>query len=525
MTPQNYGLPHSTFRPHQEETIEWALDIAGQGQIAFVEQATGSGKSACAAATGSQYKTCVLTKKKALQDAYGEIYRARLLKGKANYPCIHPNKGTLDDTVDDCFVGDHQECPYDCPYDLAKSAVLRSMFSSVNYAYWLSSHDFRKRMDCFLFADEGHLLPDLAINHAGIKITEKERLRWELPFFPLLKTGKGNGVFTRAEDPVEPALKWLKECLDTLYLRENELKRLEDKKALKSCILKARKVQATIKALNLSQSDWYIRSGFMVGGFIAKPLTAKYHFNSYFTQDVTGMVIMSATLGDFDTLAQELGITDFESRKVPSQWPPEARPVHVLDVPRLNRNSSIQDYEQQAKAIAEAIKSCPSDWSGIVHVTRKTEAQYLAQRLSRNGLDGRIWPAPEKYRGKFIGTGERVALWNERRKQYPNSIIVAWDMWEGYDGLDEKITIAAKCPYPNLGDNFEKERMNYSNSMYLQRTAWALMQAMGRTRRGREEDYDTPGEIRGYCAIADMGYTRVMKYLSDDFKESLVKFT
>ena len=522
MKPSDYNLPHESFRPHQLEMIEWGLDIAGQGGIGIAKKPVGSGKSAVAAAVGSKFKVCVLVQKKALQDTYKELYGARLLKGKSNYTCVHPNKGSWDDTVDDCHVGDHKDCPYDCPYDLAKSAVLRSMFSSVNYAYWLSSSSFRRQMSPFLFMDEGHLLPDLVIGHAGIKISEKERVRWELPPFPLLKTGKGRGVFTTSDDPYEPALEWLKSCLPVLHSREAELKAAEDKKGLKRCRLKIRKIRTAIGAIQYSHQDWYIRSGFMVKGFIAKPLTARYHFNGYFTKDVKGGIIMSATIGDFDTLAKELGIEDYETRRVPGMWPPESKPVYVLDVPRLSYRSTKADYDRQAEAIADAIKSCPDSWSGIIHVTRKTEARFLAQRLARNGLAGRVWPAPEMVHGRYIGTGERIKLWNERRARHPNSIAIAWDMGEGYDGLEERITIAAKTPFPGLGDEFEKERMNYSGSMYLQRAAWALEQSLGRTRRGREKDYDTEEERRGLVCIADNNYVRVKKYLSKDFLDSLV---
>jgi Rad3-related DNA helicase len=502
--------------------IEWGLGIAEQNGVGIAEKPTGTGKSAVAAAVGSRHKTCVLVQKKALQDAYRELYGAELLKGKSNYPCIHPDKGSFDDTVDDCHTGDHRDCPYDCLYDLAKSTILRSMFSSANYAYWLSSSDFRKKMSPFLFMDEGHLLSNLTINHAGIKISETERLRWELPPFPLLKTGKGKGVFTANSDPYEPAVEWLKSCLPVLYSREIELKETQDKKGLKSCRLKLRKIRVAINAIQYSHQDWYIRSGFMVKGFVAKPLTAKYHFNGYFTKYARGGIIMSATIGDFDTLAKELGIKDFEGKRVPSMWLPESRPVYILDAPKLNKRSTEADYGRQAQVIADAIKSCPGSWSGIIHVTRKLETRMLAQRLAKNGLADRVWPAPEIVRGRYIGTGERAKLWNERRSRRPNSIAIAWDMWEGYDGLEERITIAAKTPFPSLGDEFERERMNYSGSLYLQRAAWALEQSLGRTRRGREEDYDTKDERRGMVAIADGNHVRVRKYLSEDFKEALI---
>lgn len=520
--PSDFSLPHETFRPHQLEVIEWALELAALGNVGIAEKATGTGKSAVAAAVGSKYKACVLVQKLALQDAYRALYRARLLKGKANYPCVHDNRGSYDDTVDDCHLNDHRECVYDCPYDRAKVAVLRSMFSSVNYAYWFSSAHFREQMSPFLFMDEGHLLPDLTIGHVGIKISERERLRWDLPPFPLLKTGKGSrGVFTQNSDPYGPAMAWLKKCLPILYGHKRELESANDKKGVKRCTLKIRKVQTALKAIEFCHQDWYIRSGVMTRGFVAKPLTAKYHFDHYFIRNTKGSIIMSATIGDMDTLAKELGIEEYKGKKVPSIWSPRSRLVYILDVPKLNRGSTESDFARQARAMTDAIKSCSPGWSGIIHVTRKKEAPLLARRLGRMGLVDRVWPAPEMVHGRYIGTSERVQLWNERRAQIPNSIAIAWDMWEGYDGLEERITIAAKVPFPNLGDEFEKTRMKYSGSMYLQRAAWALEQALGRTRRGRPEDYDTEDERRGLVAIADGNWVRIQKYLSEGFKEAL----
>ena len=87
--------------------------------------------------------------------------------------------------------------------------------------------------------------------------------------------------------------------------------------------------------------------------------------------------------------------------------------------------------------------------------------------------------------------------------------------------LDEKINIVAKCPYPSTSSEYEKQRRQYSNQFYSQRTAWALQQALGRTRRGRPEDYDIEGEMRGFVAIADGNYARIKGYLDDDFVEAL----
>jgi len=238
--------------------------------------------------------------------------------------------------------------------------------------------------------------------------------------------------------------------------------------------------------------------------------------------DSCDMLLMSATIGDEKTFCGELGIGDHLLRRVKNQYDPEERPIYALDVPKLSYRSGYKDYERQADEIAKAIEMCPLDWSGFVHVTRKTEARKIANRLTRRGLGGRVWIPPQQDRnGRWLGTGDQALLWSQRRERYPGSICVSWQFWEGMDGLDEKINIIAKVPFPFLGDDYEKARMRYSNRMYSQRTAWTIMQACGRTRRGRPCDYDLQGERRGMVAIADGNWTRIKKYISPDFQEAI----
>jgi len=226
-------------------------------------------------------------------------------------------------------------------------------------------------------------------------------------------------------------------------------------------------------------------------------------------------VLMSATIGDFDTFAQELGIQAFEGRRVPSQWGPEQRPVYVLDVPKLNYKSPPEHFEQQARAIAEAINTVPRDWSGIIHVTRIKEAALLANRLARYGLQGRVW-VPEQGSTTWM-----AKQWAARKRKVPGSLMVSHAFHEGFDGLEERICVTAKVPYAYLGDPYEQARQRRSGSFYLLRAAWSLQQQLGRTRRGREQDYDTADERRSLVLIADLNWTRVRKYLSTDFMESV----
>lgn len=501
-----YGLPHIELRPHQGETIEQILDTTGSLTI---EAATGSGKTALARAVSSRKSVIALCQTKNLQEAnYGQLYGFTVLKGRANYRCIHPNART-GMTGEDCFYLEKsmRECPRhdSCPYLVWKARAKASPRVSLNYAYWLRAKWPKDSPPRVLFLDEAHNLPDIVLSWVGCLIYPRDRLDWELSQFPFIsKLDKG-------QDATDKAMAWLKESIQSLAQIHSTLK--ESSIRLRNCKRMEQKLSNVSEALEQSHEDWYIRSSPV--GFTAKPLTARYHFSTLFLVSET-TVEMSATIGDFKTYAQELGIGVCQTLRIPSQWLPETRLVHALDVPHMGQSAKESDFEYQADAIAQAVKSCPSDWSGFIHVTRVREAPLLAQRLARRGLQNRIWVPPVA-----IGTDLRIEKWEQFKRRNPGALAISWDLWEGIDALDEKICIAAKVPYFDISSEYETERLHYDGKMYKQRAAWKLEQGLGRTRRGRPEDYDLDGEVRGFVAIADGSWRGVQKYLSESLREAI----
>jgi len=485
---------------------------------------------------------------------YGDIYGFNVLTGKASYNCIHPDADP-GATCADCLHVERGEggkgmhsCEYSagCEYLVQKAMVLGSRRASLNYAYWLSSFGVRQRPTEYLFLDECHQLPDLVLEWAGCTVNETDRKKWSLPMFPLTAS-KGvsskNALVQVKDTSLDKIQDWLAESIDILQDRLSQLEPTDrwgrllplensERKAARDCEQLLRKLRSTLEGLELVQEDWYVQSGPLalsyrggkMPGLLVKPLTARYHYKRFFPsgngseldEKHSRCVLMSATVGNFDTFAQELGIEQFSSKRVPSQWTPVQRPVYELDVPRMGYKSTLEDYEHQADAIAQAILTVPREWSGIIHVTRKREAPLLANRLADRGLQKRVWVPPEG------STNWMARAWARRKAQVPGSLAISWAMWEGVDGLDEKICVVAKCPFPFLGDPYEQARQRRSGRFYLQRTAWQLQQGLGRTRRGRPQDYDTPDKHAGLVAIADGNWTRVKRYLSQDFLDSIV---
>jgi len=484
-----------------------------------------------ASALANHGRTVIITKTKSLQQQYASIYGAFPMMGKSNYPCIHPNNETKTSygprrrNCDDCLYQRMSECPHsrDCKYLLAKHRAMSARLVVVNYAYWLASKSFRERGCDYLILDECHLVPDITVEYAGCTITALQVREWGLPDVPKITSTMGDGL-SRAVD-------WLSKAVDRLISLGREMRNAitngyeEGKDKLRKLTYFYRKLNATLLAIESIRAGWYVRSGPGVvytrgrpyPGMILKPLTAKYHFSRYFLDEGWRTVLMSATVGDPDTFATVIGIDSHDSRIVPNQFPPESRPVYLLNAPRLSNKSGSSAYEKQADEIVKALGYCPEDWSGIIHVTRKKEAPLLRQRLIERGVpEKRLWVPPVKIRGHWLGTQEQEAWWGDYRRANPNAIMIAWQFWTGADLLEEKICIAAKCPFPSLASDYHRQRMKADPAYYRLRTAWELAQGLGRTRRGRPEDYDLDGKVHGFVGIADGNWTRIKKVIPRD---------
>lgn len=534
-TPIHYGLNHTDWRPGQREMIEWSYGImetdgVGEGMAFICEAPTGTGKTTLPRALSANYKTVSLVRTKVLQkDNYELGYDFIPLYGRGNYPCVHPDASERT-RADECMFAEKgmQNCSYhdSCPYVIARDQAKYAQRAVLNYAYWFHSY-FKWPTPKALVCDEGHQLSDLVLEWAGTTITEDVRRQWSMPPFPIIRGG-GGGLLTDTPAATQSAFGWIEKSIEHMqqvYQDLSEAAKISEKakKQARQAELLGNKLRATLNALQDTPDDWYIRSGpGAIAGrmaFVARPLTARHHFGRYFLNEKWKLFIMSATIGDPAVFASELGFAgNYEYHSVPNVFTAQQRPVIALDAPKMGRGSSEKEKGKQADEIAKAIKECPPDWSGIIHVTAINEAPELAKRLAQRGLEDRVWVSE-----RGMGTDRMVNAWHDRRQKVPGSLNITWAFWEGYDGRDEKISIVAKMPFPYLGDDYEVARRSYDAKMYLQRTAWAAEQGLGRSRRGRAEDYDTPEEKRGLVALADGSYRIVKNYFSEALRESIIK--
>lgn len=535
VSPSDVGLPasHGDWRKHQCETYLELVTHAGTNATLIVNAPTGSGKTSWPAALGHDHRVIALSETKALQQQnYGDTYGFSYLFGKGNYPCA------LNSTVsaDRCaHRSEPQRCrAYDqCAYYARKREAMEAQRCALNYAYFLTSN-WPKALapSGFLVLDECHLLSEIVIDHSSTTITDEQRRQYELPAFPQLHSGGDSLLFknpaeTGAAAYLEQVAGILARKATILEIRANRDKSLLDELSKVENLLHS--VQTTASALAAAPQDWFIRSGTRVRetargnkepGFVALPLTAKHHFPRQFLHGGP-TILMSATIGNFGVFAEELGIDGYRGIVVPSQWAPETRPIYVFDkAPSIGLKSGKDDYEQQAMLIANMLTEVPRTWSGVIHCTAIQQAHDLAGRLAEHGLAGRLWVPP---RG---GTDYQLRQWQQVKARSPHlgKLAITWSWWTGMDLGEERICIAAKVPYPFIGGDYERAKMHYNGKFYYQKTAWQLQQGLGRTRRGRPQDYDRDGQRAGLVAVVDSNYKRLRNYFDDDFAAAITRW-
>jgi Rad3-related DNA helicase len=543
MTPNDYDLPHDEWRPGQKDSIDWVLD--GKGEMNILESPTGTGKTAVSKAVASSSKdqdgcsTIALMRTKFLQRQYEDDYGFLTQFGKSEYPCVHKDGRKPKFTASECLhtspraahfsEGPNgkrrcyrlEECPYLLNLDMIQ--VERGRGVAMNYAVW--AHEAKNYHPTWLICDEAHQIPDEVIEWAGLTVTQRNMKDFPLPRVPEIKNNLSD------IDKRSSVLSWLDKSEKVLdETRKEEIRnslRYGDKKKHRHIFALGNlltKIRQTRTAMQNSRFGWFIQSDHRLGRLarstpvlVCKPLSASFHFQSW-VESAESILLMSATIGNPDTFAGELGIEKPRVRISHSPWPVERRPVYDLGAPPLNYESPDHIRNLQALKIKNAINEVPDDWCGLIHVTSKNQAADLGRRLIRLGLGNRIWMPPIKER---VSTDKQIRLWEEVKRSTPGALAITWAFHEGFNALRERINVVTKIPYPYIGADYEKARLDYSVEFYYQRTAWGLTQMLGRTRRGREEDYDTEDERRGLVLIADGNWRKVKDWIPGDVSESI----
>lgn len=498
-----YKLPHLLDRAGQQDALDWILNSDKKYLILCAP--TGFGKSPLAAACSIDFRVLTLVLHKSLQEAnYKQQYAFDILYGKSNYPCDEKNEKAQEQasflprqyyTAFDCG---NPEC--ECPYQEQLTHCLQSQRVSLNYAKFLMSSQLAKDYQAnYLFLDEAHNLPDIVMDFVGLTVN------WDNEF--LQSNGKIQPSY-EGQLQYNQAMTLFRQCARAI--ENTKPKQSEDLTRWRKWKRLHQRIKVTDEILRLgSLKDWYYET--TAEKLIIKPLTAKYHFKSKF--DVADKIIMmSATIRP--SIAERLGLEpdEVDFYEVANPWPVPTRLIYDLGGPAINWKSDEADKRKQAELIAGVLSG---DKSGIIHVSSKRQAYYLSDTLNKMSEDA------QNYYGFWfpkdgIGTDRQLQEWYDFRQ--PGIYCISWCFHEGVDLGSDDIVIVAKTPYASIGAGYERAKMEYDPQWYLEKTAYALQQACGRNRRGKQEHY---GLDARQVFLADSSWHRLKTLLSDDFLKSV----
>ena len=484
--PGAFGVPHPTWRDSQLKALNGAFATLNDNEkFMFSELPTGSGKSAIATALGSKAQVLVLVQTLSLLDQYEAAYDFAIVKGKASYECVNPEKvfswkqhyGTIP-LVSNCHFSPMSDCPVadQCLYIKAREKALASRRMACTYKFGSLSQKVLRRSGIIVL-DEAHAAGEELLSLNEVMIDERDRWKYDLPPFPFFRNfgpdGRGD-VMTKVERT--KIVDWLMESLRIVRADRHRLARdfsdVLDHEKVTGIGIFLNKLEHLLEQID--KVEWYMNAGptaiesykrkrgkwttHHIPGLFMRPLSARVIAGKLWEHKQM-VYLMSATIGEPKPLAIELGIDKYRFESYEHPIPKECRPVHDLKMQRMtwkNTERWPQLYKIQAIQIAKFIKQWPDDWRGLILTSSFRKIEQLFKHLKPH-LEDRL-------EGDHPGTD--INEWIELRRPGAIAINTMQGWGHGIDlyGDKARILIMASVPFKSADDPFEKarKRLKYS---------------------------------------------------------------
>ncbi len=489
-------FPFKTPRKEQIQCINFALNKFEEGRkFVILEAPLGIGKSAIAvtisnylyAKNNTANASYIVTTQKILQDQYMRDfpYLANIT-AKQNYQCIHRVAGVTCDmglTMAKVLLKNKYALTSymdTCVYRKDKKNFDESPVSLTNLAFFLSHADNDIKPRQLLVVDECHNIESVVTDFAALSFSKyfvEETLKIPFP----VKYGM----------TIENFVKWIKEVyavklsdsflsLDSKvnsmqsqsYLESNSgvgsMKKLEDYK---------RKIeQISVGLKNFNKNEWVMTVTPTQDFVSIKPIFADKYTNNMLFKMADKVLMMSGTILDKNTFCKNIGIKpeDAEFISLDSPFPIKNRPVFEVPIGSMGRKSIDSTLPKMVATIVELLKE-HKDEKGIIHCHTYKIAKYISDNIKDDRL-------------LFHSSDDRIDALNFHIQSKEPTVLVSPSFTEGVDltGKLSRFQIIVKMPFPFLGDNYVKEKMDRVGNWYNWQTLKTVIQASGRSIR----DYD-----------------------------------
>ena len=490
-------FPLKTPRPEQIKSINFILDKFNSGKkFVILEAPLGIGKSAIAV-TISNYlheklaqnvkASYIMTTQKILQEQYVRDFPyIANITAKKNYQCANRVVGITCDmglTMAKVLSKNTFKQYYsECCYVKARRNFDDSPVGLTNLSYFLSHASNRNDLQNrhLMVIDECHNIENIVTDFAALTFTKyfvQDVLKMPFP--------------NAKKMTIENFVKWIRNVYSVKLQRnflelDNKLGSMTSESYLESNsgMSSMRKIEEYKRKIdnvehglkNFDKKDWVMTVSATEDIISIKPIFAGNYTNGMLFKFANKVLLMSGTILDKNTFCKNIGIKPeiAEFLSLDSPFPIKNRPVFEVSIGSMGRKSIDNTLPILVKTIEELL-SHHKDEKGIIHCHNYK----IAKHISDNIKDDRLL---------FHSSDDRIDVLNFHIKTDQPTVIVSPSFTEGIDlqGKLSRFQIIAKIPFPFLGDNYVREKMNRVEGWYAWQTLKAVIQASGRSVR----DYD-----------------------------------
>ena len=445
----------------------------------------------------------ILTNSKILQEQYTKDFDSiSNLWGKKNYKCF--------DYDTDCEDGkgfnkiNKTKC-LNCPYDRHKNSYLKSKINLTNFHLFTLLNFYNKdiieqRTSDVLIIDEGHDFEEVVCSFLAINFSER-RLK-ALSFTNYKSIGKTIKSINDVGDFMEFSEKFRDECLDTMGKlkslishNKKDTKNLQKFSDVESLF---NRVENFIKDYAIRSDNWILESSYndkKEKSISIQPVWASPYLDEHIWSKYEHVLMLSGTFLKKDLTCFLNGIPKERAcyLNMDSPFDVKNRPIWYIPVSKMtykNKGDAFLQYEPFIKKFMSKYKNK----KGILHTVTYEIAEWVKETF------------PSEDRFIFHDNSDKdKALKRHYNTDYP-TVLVSPSMNTGvnleYDRA--RFQILLKVPYPNLGSNRTKRRMEMNEEYYTYRTVLGIIQAYGRGVRSYDDTCD--------FIIIDQSFDNVLRY-------------
>lgn len=493
LTPAELGLPErfGEFRPQQLMALERIAK--SDKKVILLQGPTGTGKTLLVAALGKRLEEHVLytAHTKQLQSqVVADFPYAVELKGRSNYFCLK-GKVTCQECTKDwgnkkpkaCKACDYNcparppaedvdtcPCARACPYLIQKARAKRADLAVLNTAFFLTEANYVGDFSGWdwVVLDEGDLSENALMSFIEVTLTAAQIEKLKL-IPPRAKT-VASAWLEWAQDIVIPTiekrLKALEDAVSEKALRENtELERLLRK--LRFLITQNLEQWAFIP----TETSWTF-----------KPVFISNYAKHNLWRHGERFLVMSATIISARQFARDLGLSldDIEFIELPSNFPPERRPIFFTPSADMTHKNKDVAWDQAVRAVDQILMEHPHE-KGLIHTVSYPLARYVFENSAH------------KVRLVQHDSFHRISVLEAFKADDRPLVLISPSMDRGVDLPEDlcRFIVLLKVPFPYLGD-IQISRRLYSAKdgpfWYAVQTIRTIVQATGRGMRS-EDDY------------------------------------